>query len=75
MGFKKKGAKPSRFKNYGKSSRMSFPTKSMNQHNFPYQCGNKTFGSTLRRTEITKKEPLKCWGCGEEHLLRDCPHR
>jgi hypothetical protein len=22
-----------------------------------------------------KKEPLKCWGCGEEHLLRDCPHR
>jgi hypothetical protein len=18
---------------------------------------------------------LKCWGCGEEHLLRDCPHR
>jgi hypothetical protein len=18
---------------------------------------------------------LKCWGCGEEHFLRDCPHR
>jgi hypothetical protein len=18
---------------------------------------------------------LKCWGCGEENLLRDCPHR
>jgi hypothetical protein len=18
---------------------------------------------------------MKCWGCGEEHLLRDCPHR
>ena len=21
------------------------------------------------------REPLKCWGCREEHLLRDCPHR
>ena len=21
------------------------------------------------------KEPLKCWGCGEPHLLRDCPHK
>jgi hypothetical protein len=21
------------------------------------------------------KGPLKCWGCGEPHLLRDCPHR
>ena len=21
------------------------------------------------------KEPLKCWGCEEPHLLRDCPHR
>ena len=21
------------------------------------------------------KEPLKCWGCGEPHLLRDYPHR
>ena len=21
------------------------------------------------------REPLKCWGYGEPHLLRDCPHR
>ena len=21
------------------------------------------------------REPLKCWGCGEPHLFRDCPHR
>jgi hypothetical protein len=75
MGFKKKGVKPSRFKNYGKGSRMSFPTKSVNQQNFPSQSGNKTFGSALGRTESTKKEPLKCWGCGEEHMLRDFPHR
>ena len=22
-----------------------------------------------------KRESLKCRGCGQEHLLRDCPHR
>jgi hypothetical protein len=22
-----------------------------------------------------KKEPLKCWGSGEEHILRDYPQR
>jgi hypothetical protein len=27
------------------------------------------------KTNNPKKEPLKCWGCGEENLLRDCPHR
>lgn len=21
------------------------------------------------------KEPLKCWGCGEPHILRVCPHQ
>jgi hypothetical protein len=27
------------------------------------------------KTDNPKREPLKCWGCREEHLLRDCPHR
>jgi hypothetical protein len=27
------------------------------------------------KTDNPKREPLKCWGCGEEHLLRDCPHQ
>jgi hypothetical protein len=26
-------------------------------------------------TDNLKREPLKCWGCGEEHLLRNCPCR
>jgi hypothetical protein len=39
------------------------------------QSGNKPFGSNPRRIDNPNKEPLKCWGCGEEHLLRDCPHR
>jgi hypothetical protein len=75
IGFKKMGVKPSRFKNFGKNPRMGFPTKSVNQQNFPSQGGDKTIGSAPGRTESTKKEPLKCWGCGEEHMLRDCPHR
>jgi hypothetical protein len=37
--------------------------------------GNKTSGPIPVKTNNPKKEPLKCWGCGEEHLLRDCPHR
>jgi hypothetical protein len=54
---------------------MRFPTRSVHQQNFPSQSGNKPFGSTSGKTDNPKKEPLKCWGCGEEHLLRDCLHR
>jgi hypothetical protein len=44
---------------------MGFPTKNVNQYNFPSQGGDNTIGSTLGRIERTKKEPLKCWGCVE----------
>jgi hypothetical protein len=54
---------------------MILPTKSVYQQNFPSQSGNKPFGATSGKTDNPKGEPLKCWGCGEEHLLRDCPHR
>jgi hypothetical protein len=75
LGFKKKGFKPSRFKNPSKSSRMSLPSKSMYQQNFPSQSGNTPFREAPSKTNNTKREPLKCWGCGEEHLLRGCSHR
>jgi hypothetical protein len=39
------------------------------------QSGNKPFGATSRKIENPKKEPLKYWGCGEERLLGDFPHR
>jgi hypothetical protein len=74
-GFQKKGFKSPRFKNYKKDSRMSFPTRSVRQQNFPSQSGNKPSGSTPGKIDNPKREPLKCWGCGEEHLLRDCLHR
>jgi hypothetical protein len=22
-----------------------------------------------------RKPPIQCWGCGEDHMYRDCPHR
>jgi hypothetical protein len=75
LGFKKKGFKPSRFKNLGESSRMSLPSRSVYQQNFPSQSGNKPFRETPSKTNNAKREPLKCLGCEEEHLLRDCPHR
>ena len=53
---------------------MNHPTRSVYQQNFPSQSGNKHFEAVPGKTDKPKKEPLKCWGCGEEHLLRDCPH-
>jgi hypothetical protein len=64
LGFKRKGFKSSRFKNFGKGSRMSLPTRSVYHQNFPSQSGNKPFGGTPGKTDNPKKEPLKCWGCG-----------
>jgi hypothetical protein len=74
-GFKKKEFKSSRFKNHGKSSKMSLPTESVYQQNFPSRSGNKPFGTASGKSDNTKREPLKCWGCREEHLLREFPHR
>jgi hypothetical protein len=70
-----KGFKYLRFKNPSKRYRMSLLAKSVYQQNFLSHSGNKPFGEAPSKTENMKREPLKCWGCGEEHLLRDCPHR
>jgi hypothetical protein len=75
FGFNKKGFKSSIFKIHGKISKMSLPAKSVYQHNFPSHSGNKPFGSALGKTDNTKRETLKCWGFGEENMLRDYPHR
>jgi hypothetical protein len=75
LGFKNMGFKPSKFKNPSKSSRMSLPSRSVYQQNFPSQSGDKAFRETPNKIDNTKREPLKCRGCGEDHLLRACPHR
>jgi hypothetical protein len=54
---------------------MSLPTRSVYHQNFLSLSGDKSFGATPGKIDNPKKEPLKCWGCGEEHLLKDCPHR
>ena len=75
LGFKKKGFKSPVFKNYRKDSRIILPTRSVHQQNFPSQSGNKPFKETLGKTNEPKKEPLKCWVCGEDHMLRYCPQK
>jgi len=75
LGFKNKEFKPQRFKNHGKGFKMSLPTKSVYQQNFPYPSGNKPFRPIPRKTDDKRRETLKCWGCGEERFLRHCPHR
>ena len=32
-------------------------------------------GDNKKEGTVRMKEPLKCWGCGEPHMMRDCPHR
>jgi hypothetical protein len=54
---------------------MILPARSMYQQNFPSQSGNKPFITAPSKTDNTKREPLKCWGYGEEHLMEDCLHR
>jgi hypothetical protein len=54
---------------------MNYPAQSVLQQNFPSVDGNKNSGPIPVKTNNPKREPLKCWGCGEEHLLRDYPHR
>jgi hypothetical protein len=53
---------------------MSLPTKSTYQQNFPSWSGNKPSGKAVGKSDNAKREPLKCLGCGEEHLLRDLPY-
>ena len=54
---------------------MSLCARSVYQQNFLSQNGNKPFGAAPSKTDNMKKEPLKCWGFGEEHLLRNFMHR
>jgi hypothetical protein len=54
---------------------MSLPSRSVYQQIFASHTGNKPFRAAPSKTDNTKREPLKCWGCGEEHLLRECSHR
>jgi hypothetical protein len=69
------GFKSSRSKGPSKISRMSLPARSVYHQIFPSHSGNKTFRVAPSKTDNRNRENLKCWGCGKEHLLRDCPHK
>jgi hypothetical protein len=53
---------------------MSLLSSSVYHKNFPSQSGNTPFKASPSKTDNTKRETLKCWGCGEENLLRGCLH-
>jgi hypothetical protein len=36
--------------------------------------GNKSVNLGFKKTTDNVREPLKCWGCGEPQLLRNCPY-
>jgi hypothetical protein len=55
MGLKRKGFKSSRFKNSGKNTKSSFPTRSAQHQNFPTQSENKTSGPTTKRLKTQRK--------------------
>jgi hypothetical protein len=54
---------------------MILPTKIVYHGNFLSHSGSKPFGEALGKTDNTKREPLKWWGCGEEIFLREFPYR
>jgi hypothetical protein len=51
--------RPSIFKNHGKSSRMSLPTRSLYHKNFPPLSGNKPFRTTPSKIDNKNKKTLE----------------
>jgi hypothetical protein len=72
---KKKGFKPSRFRNHGKGSKIRLPTNTMYQHNFPSAGRNKPCGSIQGNTDDKRREPLEFWGCEKKNFRWNAPIR
>lgn len=61
--------------NFGKGrQRKKFNKGNLNESTKP-QTSYKPMDVNNKKTSgVKEREPLKCWGCGEPHLLTDCPH-
>ena len=44
------------------------------RNNFQGQPTPKEPTMTEEMGKIPRKPPIKCWGCGGDHMFRDCPH-
>ena len=63
-------------KNFGRDHQWKKFNKTKESQIAHSQVGSKQIkGENKKEGAVQMREPLKCWGCGKPHLLRDCPHR
>ena len=74
--FKGRKHKPAYLKNFGRDHQRKNFNKPRESQTAQSQVASKpTEGDSKKEGTSRIKEPLKCWGCGGPHILRDCPHR
>ena len=74
--FKGRKPKPASLKNFGRDHQRKKFNKPRESKNAQSQVASKPIEGDSKKEGTTRmKEPLKCWGCGGPHILRDCPHR
>ena len=68
--------KPTYMKKFGRNNQRNKLSNVGENQTAQSQTRSKPMNGNNKREGIVKiKEPLKCWGCGEPHLLRECQHR
>ena len=73
--FKGNKQKPAYLKNFGRDHQRKKFNKTKESQTAQSQVGSKQIdGDNNKEGAVKMWEPVKCWGCGEPHLLRDCPH-
>ena len=74
--FKGKRQKPEYLRNFGRDHQRKKFNKPKESQTAQSQVASKQVeGNNKKEGTVRMKEPLKCWGCGEPHMMRDCPHR
>ena len=74
--FKGRTQKPAYLKNFGRDHQRKKFNKPKESKTAQSQVASKQIdGDNKKEGTVKMREPLKCWVCGEPHLLRDCPHR
>ena len=71
-----KRKKPKYLKKFGRNHQRNKFNKTGENQTAQSQTRSKQMnGNNKRDGTVKMREHLKCWGCGEPHLLRDFPHR
>ena len=73
---KGKKQKPAYLRNFCRDHQRKSFNKPKESQTSESQIGSKQLDEGNKKEgTIRMREPLKCWDCGEPHLLRDCPHQ